>query len=121
TDALLTTVQVARYPEEDVALLDYNLTTSLQYRDGSFTVPIVKGGKLAGILLRYDTRTQNADAIPAPVLEHFLRAPARDPQLRRYANIPPMIPGGVYITHVERQSPAETAGIQPGDVLLSIA
>jgi len=138
TDALLTTVQVARYPEEDVALLDYNLTTSLQYRDGSFTVPIVKGGKLAGLLLRYDTRTQDADAIPAPVIEHFLHdaaektyggfpkagllfASARDPQLRRYANIPAMVPGGVYVTHVERESAAEEAGIKEGDILLELA
>jgi hypothetical protein len=138
TDALLTTVEVGKYPEEDVSLLDYSLTTSLQYRDGSFTLPIVKGGKLAGLLLRYDTRTQNANAIPAAVIEHFLRdsaqktyggfpragllfAPARDPQLRRYANIPPMIPGGVYVTHVERESPGEEAGIKPGDILLEIA
>jgi membrane-associated protease RseP (regulator of RpoE activity) len=89
-------------------------------------------------LLRYDTRTQNANAIPAAVIEHFLRdaagksyggfpragllfAPARDPQLRQYANIPAMIPGGVYMTHVERDSPAEEAGIKPGDILLEVA
>jgi len=138
TDALLTTVEVGKYPDEDVALLNYNLTTSLQYRDGSFTLPIVKGGKLAGLLLRYDTRTQNADAIPAAVIEHFLKdaagneyggfpragllfSPARDPQLRRYANIPAMIPGGVYVTHVERDSPGEEAGIKQGDILLEVA
>jgi S1-C subfamily serine protease len=138
TDALVTTVQVARYPEEDVALLDYNLTTSLQYRDGSFTVPVVKGGKLAGLLLRYDTRTQNADAIPAPVIQHFLHdaaakeyggfpkaglvfSSARDPQLRQYCNIPAMVPGGVYISHVERDSAAEEAGIHEGDILLELA
>jgi S1-C subfamily serine protease len=138
TDALLTTVEVGRYPEEDIALLDYNLTTSLQYRDGSFTVPIVKSGKLAGLLLRFDPRTQNAAAIPTDVIQHFLHdaaqstyggfpkagllfSPTRDPALRRYANIPPMIPGGVYITHVERDSPAEQAGIRQGDILIEQA
>ncbi len=138
TDALLTTVEVGRYPEEDVQLLDYSLTTSLQYRDGSFTLPIVKAGKLAGLLLRYDTRTQNANAIPAVVIEHFLRdaaektyggfpragllfSPARDPQLRQYAKIPTMVPGGVYVTHVERDSPGEEAGIKEGDILLEVA
>jgi len=138
TDALLTTVEVGTYPEDGVALLNYSLTTSLQYREGSFTLPIVKNGKLAGLLLRYDTRTQNANAIPAAVIEHFLKdaagpayggfpkagllfSPARDPQLRRYANIPMVVTGGVYVTHVERDSPAENAGIQQGDVLLEVA
>jgi S1-C subfamily serine protease len=138
TDALLTTVQVSRYPEEDVALLDYSLTTPLQYRDGSFTLPIIKGGKLAGLLLRYDTRTQDADAIPAEVVDHFLKdaaqksyggfpkagllfSPTRDPQLRQYSGIPAMVPGGVYITHVERDSAAEEAGIKQGDILLEVA
>jgi len=138
TDALLTTVQVGKYPGDDVELLDYSLTTSLQYRDGSFTLPIVKGGKLAGLLLRYDTRSQNADAIPAAIIRHFLSdsagpayggfpkagllfAPTRDPQLRQYAKIPAMIPGGVYITHVERDSGSEEAGVKEGDVLLEVA
>jgi hypothetical protein len=48
TDALLTTVEVGRYPEEDVALLDYSLTTSLQYRDGSFTAADCQGGQAGG-------------------------------------------------------------------------
>jgi hypothetical protein len=72
------------------------------------------------------------------VIEHFLRdaaqksyggfpragilfSPTRDPQLRQYAKLPAMIPGGVYITHVERNSPGEEAGIKPGDVLLELA
>ena len=67
TRALLTTAEVARYPIDDTSLLLYRLTSSLQPRDGSFTAPVVKGGALAGLLLRYDPRTQNADVIPAPV------------------------------------------------------
>jgi hypothetical protein len=138
TDALLTTVEVGKYPADDVALLNYSLTTSLQYRDGSFTLPMVKNGKLAGLMMRYDTRTQNANTIPAEVIRHFLTdaaaatyggfpkagllfAPTRDPQLRQYAKIPSGVTGGVYVTHVERNSPGEAAGIQEGDVLLSIA
>jgi len=138
TDALLTTVAVGKYPADDVALLCYSLTTSLQYRDDSFVLPMVKDGKLAGLMLRYDTRTQDADAIPAAVIRHFLAdaagstyngfpkagllfAPTRDPQLRTYAKIPPGTTGGVYVTHVEQGSPGQAAGIQEGDVLTGIA
>lgn len=104
TDALVTTVEVSRYPIDDVGLLIYRLTSSLQYREGSFTVPVIHKGALTGLLMRYDARTQNVDAVPAPVIEHFLQeadkpeyfgfprtgmqfSPLRDPQLRRHVGI----------------------------------
>ena len=137
TNALLTTVEVSRYPVDDMALLTYRLTSSLQYRDGSFTVPVVKEGKLAGILMRYDSRTQNVDVIPAPVIEHFLKDAAggkyhgfpragvlfsgtRDPQLRRYAGLESAQSGGVYVTEVAKGGPSGNGDIQPGDVILEL-
>ena len=142
TTALLTTVEVSRYPSEDTALLLYRITTSLQYRDGSFTVPVTKEGKLIGLLMRYDPRTQNADVIPSQVIQHFLKdadsgsyrgfpkagfgfAPMRDVQLRRYAGLQAdpkkPISGGVYVTDVQKDGPAAAAGVQVGDVLLKVA
>lgn len=137
TDALVTTTQVSHYPTDDTSLLTYQLTSSLQYREGSFTVPVVKNGRLAGVLMRFDPRTQNVDVIPAPVIAHFLKdaadshyggfpragllfAAMRDPQLRRYAKVGSSIPGGVYLTSVPEESPAGRAGLRAGDVLLSI-
>ena len=137
TRALLTTADVARYPIDDTSLLLYRLTSSLQPRDGSFTAPVVRGGTLAGMLLRYDSRTQSADVIPAPVIAHFLKAadnpadytgfpraglsfsPLRDPQLRRYAGLTNGN-GGVFITQVQRDGAAAKAGLQVGDVLLAV-
>ena len=137
TRALLTTAEVARYPVDDSSLLLYRLTSSLQPRDGSFTAPVVKGGGLAGLLLRYDPRTQNADVIPEPVIAHFLKAAGspvgyvgfpragisfaslRDPQLRKYAGLTNGN-GGVYITQVQKDGAGERAGLQVGDVLLSV-
>ena len=142
TSALVTTVEVSRYPIDDTALLLYRLTTSLQYRDGSFTVPVTKDGKLIGILMRYDPRSQNADVIPSQVILHFLKdeesgsyhgfpkvgfafAPLRDGQLRRYAGLngdpKHSYLGGVYVTNVQKESPAAQAGVRPGDVLLKVA
>ncbi len=137
TNALVTTAEVSRYPIDDTALLIYRLTTSLQYREGSFTVPVVKEGKLTGLMMRYDTRTQDLDAIPAPVIEHFLKdasgksyrgfpragilfAATRDPQLRRYAGLTDSEPGGVYVTEVLKGGPSADSGLQVGDVILEI-
>lgn len=137
TSGLVTSVDVERYPLDDTSLLVYQLTSSLQYRDSSFTVPVIRDNKLAGVLMRYDTRTQNVDVIPAPVIERFLSAAAkkeyrgfpragilfastRDPQLRRYAGLKDDVTGGVYVTQVLVHGPGDNAGLQMGDVLLAI-
>jgi hypothetical protein len=116
--------------------LMYRLTVSLQFRDAAFTMPVVKAGKLVGVLTRYDTQSANGDVIPTPVIEHFLRdaaqapyqgfpragvsyASTRDPQLRRFARLGPK-DGGVYVTEIFHGGPAEKAGIEKGDVILRV-
>lgn len=136
TDGLVTTVQVSKYPVDPGQFLTYRISIPLQYRDNSFTVPIVKGGKLAGLLLRYDARSQVLDAIPATIVAHFLRdsesgqyhgfpttgfafVSTRDPQLRRFAGETEKA-GGVYVTNVERDFAAARAGLQVGDVVIAV-
>src|SRR5207237_2525261 len=85
TDGLVTAVQVMRYPVEVGEFLTYRLSIALQYRDNSYTVPLVKSNKLAGLLLRYDPRSKLMDAIPAPNIAHFLK----DPGQQTYAGFPP--------------------------------
>ncbi len=99
TPGPITTVEVSRYQLENTSFLIYRLSLPLQYKEGSFTAPVIKDGKLVGILMRYDPRTQAVDVLPAPVIAHFLKdvddghyegfpragmeyAPKRDPQLR---------------------------------------
>ncbi len=137
TPGPITTIEVGHYQLEGIAMLVYRLSLSLQYREGSFTAPVIKDGKLAGILMRYDPRTQSVDVLPAPVIAHFLKdvdsgsyqgfprigldhAPLRDPQLRHYAKLP-VGSGGVYVTEVVPDSPAAKAGLKQGDVLLEVA
>ena len=137
TRATMTTAEVTSYPLDDLPLLIYRLTTPLQFRDSSFTLPVVKDDKLAGLVMRYDTTTNNADLIPAPVIQHFLTDAAkppyrgfprtgiatdqtRDPQFRRYIGLSGTGLGGVYVTDVLKDGPAEKAGIQKGDVVLRI-
>ena len=136
TPGPITTIEVGRYQLEGNNFLLYRLSLPLQYREGSFTTPVIKDGKLAGILMRYDPRAQSVDVLPAPVIAHFLKdfedghyqgfpragmefAPTRDPQLRHYAKLPPT-GGGVYVTDVAKGTPAADAGLQPGDVVVEL-
>lgn len=136
TPGPITTVEVGRYQLENAGFLIYRLSLPLQYREGSFTAPVIKEGKLAGILMRYDPRTQSVDVLPGPVIDHFLKdaeggayhgfprlglefAPMRDPQLRHYAKAPTG-GGGVYVSEIVSGGPADQAGLQVGDVLLNV-
>ncbi len=136
TPGPITTIEVSHYQLEGTAFLVYRLSLPLQYREGSYTAPVIKDGKLAGILMRYDPRAQSVDVLPAPVIAHFLHdvgdgsyngfpragldyAPTRDPQLRHYAKLPAS-GGGVYVTDVVAHGPAAEAGLQVGDVVLAV-
>src|SRR5438128_6636353 len=136
TEGLVTTVQMTPYPVDVGQFLTYRISLPMQYRENSYTIPLVKNNKLAGLLLRYDPRSQLIDAIPAPIITHFLKEaesehyrgfpavgfsffPTRDPQLRKYAGQTGKA-GGVYVTSVEPNMPATKAGMQVGDIIMSI-
>ncbi len=137
TKGALTTAEVSRYPIDDSQFLIYRVTAPLQFRDSSFTLPVVKNGALVGIVMRYDNNTNNADLIPAPIIQHFLKDAAtppyegfpragmafsitRDPQFRRYLGLNDTALGGIYVNEVAADGPAEKAGIQKGDVVLKV-
>src|SRR5437660_10003725 len=136
TEGLVTTVQMTPYPIDIGEFLTYRVSIPMQYRENSYTVPLVKNNKLAGLLLRYDPRSQLLDAIPAPIIAHFLKDaakpnyggfptvgfdyfPTRDPQLRKYAGESGNS-GGVYVTGIEPGTAAEKAGLQEGDIITAI-
>lgn len=133
----MTSAEVTGYPIDDSSFLVYRMTASLQFRDSSFVLPVVKENKLVGLVMRYDAQSNNADIVPTPIIEHFLRDSAqlpykgfpragmsfsgtRDPQLRRYIGMAGTTAGGVYITEVLKGSPSDKAGLEKGDVLLRI-
>jgi S1-C subfamily serine protease len=135
TPATITTIAVGPYPLDSLSLLTFKLSSPLQSRDSSFVLPAVLDGRLLGLLMRYDARSQTAEVIPPPVIRSFLdRAQAgpysgfprlgvgyastRDPQLRAYLKLQEA--GGVYITEVQPGSPADSAGLRKGDILLKV-
>lgn len=136
TPGTITTVSQGSYPTDGTSLVTYRVSVPLQYRDNSFNLPVFAGDQLAGLLMRYDARTQTAELVPAPVIQSFLHrakaseyqsfprlgvviAPNRDPKFRRFLEMKPE-QSGVYISSVTSGSPAESAGLQKGDVILSI-
>ena len=138
TPGTLTSIEASRYPISDSPLLVYRVTANLQFRDSSFTMPVVRDGKLVGILMRFDTNSKNTELVPTPVIEHFLKdasdgkydgfpragmgfASTRDPMFRRYLGLDAKFPGGVYVTQVLKDSPAAKAGLQEGDTILHAA
>ena len=137
TEGLVTTVQMTQYPIDVGQFLTYRISIPMQYRENSYTVPLVKNNKLAGLLLRYDSRSQLLDAIPAPIIAHFLKEaesqkyrgfpsagfsffPTRDPELRQFAGETGKA-GGVYVNNVEPNTPAMKAGLQVGDIVTAVA
>jgi S1-C subfamily serine protease len=135
TIGTVTSIAVGPYPLDNMGLLLFRLSAPMQQRDGSFTLPAVRDGKLLGLLMRYDARSQTADLISSPVIEHFLSeagkesyggfaraglafATTRDPQLRRYIGLTE--PGGVYVTDVMTGGPGDKAGLREGDILLAV-
>ncbi len=135
TSGTVTSIAVGGYPFDNMGLLLFRLSAPMQQRDGSFTLPAVRDGKLLGLLMRYDARSQTADIISSPVISHFLKeagkvsyggfaragiafSSTRDPQLRRYIGLNE--PGGVYITDVLKGGAADRAGLKKADVILSL-
>ncbi len=64
TEGIVTTIGMTRYPADVGDFLTYRMSIPMQYRDNSYTVPLVKNNKLAALLLRFDPRSQTLDAIP---------------------------------------------------------
>ncbi len=136
TGGRLTTVTVSNYPVDGIFLLSYAVSAPLQYRDNSFTVPIFHGKDLAGLLMRYDSRSQTATVLPSPLIRTFLEraatspyqsfpraglafASTRDPQFRRFLGMEET-DAGIYVSELLHGSASDESGLQKGDVVLAV-
>ena len=117
--------------------LTYEAKGSLQSASSSFSLPIIKNGKLLGLLSSYDSEDQIIDIIAPEIITQFLADAVDgeytgfpslgvgitntvDPSFRLWLKLPEDV-GGLYVTRVLKGSAADKAGILEGDVLLSAA
>jgi len=108
----------------------------VQYRSGSFTLPVAKNNKLAGLLISYSSKDQISNILPASIIEHFLidtedgkytgfpnlgimYSQTLDEQFRNYLKLN-QEDGGVFVSKVIEGASAAAASIKSGDVILSI-
>ena len=138
TEGTVRTIDLGGYPYGNMAYMVYNVEMSLTQGGSSFTIPVVKDGRLLGILMGYNSNTKIMQLVAAPVIQHFLDdkadgtydgfpsggfsvASLEDSQLRNYVGIGDMaFNGGVYVSYVRPGSAAAKAGLTKGDVLVSV-
>jgi hypothetical protein len=72
TEVEVLRVNAGRYFIPGSVFLLYQVKGSLQARVNSFTLPVVKDGKLCGMLLSYSSKEQTAAVLPMPIIESFL-------------------------------------------------
>ncbi|MBI5063181.1 MAG: PDZ domain-containing protein [Desulfatitalea sp.] len=135
TDSQLTSVELGIF-SLDQFFLTYRLSSSLQYRFNNVTLPVVREGALAGLVLRQNATGQTIEVIATPVIRHFLAdaqdggyagfptagfhyGATTDPQLRRYIGLPDG-QHGIYVQKVIKGGPADKSGLQAGDVIVKM-
>lgn len=117
------------------SFLGYLVKASMQSAASSFSLPAIRDGKLAGILLSYDSTDQISDVLSVDVIRHFLEdawdgeysgfpslgvsiSVTKDPIFRDFLKLKPD-QGGIYISKVRKGGSAEKAGVKDGDVILA--
>lgn len=136
TKAIIQSVDIVSSFADGHFFLTYEAKGSMQSASNSFTVPVVRDGKLLGLLNSYDSKDQIVDIIPPEIIQAFITdagdgeyagfpslgiavTTTVDPNFRDWLKLPDQV-GGLYITKVLKQSAAEKAGLEKGDVIIGI-
>ena len=135
TQLRVSKVMVSPYVLPGATFLVYEGQGILRTEGNSFTLPVIKNGKLAGLLLRYDSKNQVTTVLPGLIIEHFLKSMADgnnegfpslgieiqytlDDQFREYLGLK-QGQGGLYVSAVSKGGTAEAIGMKKGDIILT--
>ena len=116
--------------------LTYLVKASMQSAASSYSLPVLQGEKLAGILISYNSKDQICEVASTDIVSRFLLESAdgdykgfpslgisiartEDTSFRQWLKLTDD-QGGIYIHNVRKGGAAETAGVKKGDVLLAV-
>jgi len=141
TTGFLQTIGVSSTFLPGQSFLTFFIKASMQSSAGSFSLPVLKDGELAGVLFSYNSNEQIIDSAATEIIARFLQAAAaaeadgttyqgfpglgvvisrtEDPAFRAWLGLAED-QGGVYLSGVRPGSAAQAAGLQKGDVILAI-
>jgi hypothetical protein len=108
----------------------------MQDAAGSYSLPVLRDGKLAGVLFSYNAKDQLCDVGSTDIITRFLQEAAdgnytgfpslgisiartEDPSFRQWLKLTDDA-GGIYIQTVRKKMAADLAGVKKGDVLLAV-
>lgn len=135
TPGLLQSVDVSTSLLAGHSFLTFFVKASMQSAASSFTLPVLNGRRLAGVLLSYDSKDQLCNVVSTDILTRFVVdaadgqyggfpslgvsiARTEDASFRRWLQLGDE-DGGIYIRSVRKGGPADLAGVRKGDVLLA--
>jgi S1-C subfamily serine protease len=118
------------------SFLTYMVKASMQSAASSYSLPVLSDGKLAGVLLSYDSKDQICDVTSTDIVARFLKeaedgayvgfpslgvmvARTEDASFRQWLKLGDE-QGGLYVKDVRKGGAADLAGVKAGDVLLAV-
>lgn len=136
TAGLLQSIDVSEHFLPNQSFLTYMVKASMQSAASSYSLPVLRNGKLTGILVSYDAEDQISDVASTDIINRFLSqaktgnykgfpslgvaiARTEDASFRAWLKIPET-EGGIYVNSVRKKGAAQAAGIQKGDVILAV-
>lgn len=135
TQGLIQSVNLTSNFLPGYSFLTYSVKASMQSAASSYSLPVLDGEKLAGVLVSYDSNDQICDVIATDIVKRFLEeasdgdyegfpslgvqvARTEDTNFRAWLKLTDE-QGGLYIQNVRKNGAGEKAGLKQGDVILA--